>query len=203
MRKTAIAFALAAAGVFAAAPVFAQDAPGTDSGFFINGSAGSARTHSQFVHGNDFGYSVMGGYRWAVAPGLAIGPEIGYTHLGNMDFKQPFETSGNRRQQSSLHGWMAGVGGRYNFTPNWYVSAHGGLFRWSGYGVATGLAATTPMPMTVADRAHGTDGYGGVGVGYDFNRHVGIGIGYDYFWASRRDVRLPTSLISGQLEYRF
>jgi opacity protein-like surface antigen len=203
MRNTAIVLAIATA--FVAAPCFiqkahAQDAmntTGADSGFFVNGSVGHSYFGSGQNKGSDTGYQINGGYRWALAPGFALGPEIGYNDLGNIRVKNVFNSqpvvSDNK---ASLHGWNVGANAKYNFTPNWYVAARTGLNAWDGDGMSRRL---TP----ISTGRSGDGYYGGLGVGYDFSRRFGVGIGYDYYRAKKHDVNLSTGLLSAQAEVRF
>ena len=197
MRNTAIA--LAAIAVFAAAPVFAQDAnpPSTDSGFFINGNVGPSNLKHGINRGNDTGYAVNGGYRWALSPNFAIGPEVGYNDLGNVRIKNVFNSNPVLAPgKASLHGWTVGANAHYDFTPNWYLSARGGLYAWNGHGLSNDI---DPV-----DTHRNSDGwYGGVGIGYDFSRNFGIGVGYDYYHASKGNLNLTTDMVSAQAEYRF
>ncbi|MGH8190558.1 MAG: outer membrane beta-barrel protein [Rhodanobacteraceae bacterium] len=197
MRNTAIVLAIAA--VFAAAPVFAQDTttPGTDSGFFVNGSVGHSYFGSGRNSGNDVGYAVNGGYRWAVAPNFAIGPEIGYNDLGNVTLKNVFNNNPVVAPgKASLHGWTVGGNAKYNFTPNWYVSGRAGLYAWNGRGASNDL-----FPVSESRSADGY--YGGVGVGYDFSRQFGVGVGYNYYRANKGDLNLSTAVLGVNGEVRF
>jgi len=198
MRNTKIVLAIAA--VFAAAPVFAQDATnttGADSGFFVNGNAGHSYFGSGQNSGSDTGYQIDGGYRWALAPGFALGPEVGYNDLGNVRAKNVFNSNPVVAPgKSSLHGWTVGANAKYNFTPNWYVSARTGLYAWDGHGMTRDIT-----PVSTGRSGYGY--YGGLGVGYDFSRRFGVGVGYDYYRASKNDINLSTGLLSAQAEVRF
>ena len=203
MRNTAIVLAMAA--VFVAAPSFLQEAhaqdatntAGADSGFFVNGNTGHSYFGSGQNSGSDTGYQLDGGYRWALANGFALGPEIGYNDLGNIRAKNVFNSNPVVAPgKSSLHGWTAGANAKYNFTPNWYVSARTGLYAWNGHGMTRDI---TP----VSTGRSGDGYYGGVGVGYDFSRRFGVGVGYDYYRAKKNDINLSTGLLSAQAEVRF
>lgn len=202
MRNTALVLAIAAA--FVAAPGFIQEAhaqdassTSTDSGFFVNGNVGQSNIKHGINSGNDTGYAVNGGYRWALSPNFAIGPEVGYNDLGNVKLKnvfnsQPVVAPG----KASLHGWTVGANAHYNMTPNWYLSARGGLYAWSGEGLTSGI---NPV-----NRHNNSDGwYGGVGVGYDVSRSFGVGLGYDYYHANKSNLNLTTDMVSAQAEFRF
>lgn len=197
MRNTAIVLALAAAGLLAATPAFAQDANGGDSGFFVNGTAGHSYFGSGQNRGSDTGYGIAGGYRWAVTPAFAIGPEVGYNDLGNVSLKnifnsQPVIAPG----KASLHGWTVGASARYGFAQNWYVSARTGLYAWTGDGMTRDIT-----PISVHRSSDGY--YGGVGVGYDITRSFGVGLGYDYYRAKKNDINLSTGLLGVNAEVRF
>ncbi len=199
MRNTALVFALAAAGTLAAAPAFAQDltTPGADSGFYVNGAVGHSYFGSGHNSGSDTGYQISGGYRWALSPAFAIGPEVGYNDLGNIRLKNIFQSGPVIADgKASLHGWTAGANAQYNFTPNWYASARTGLYAWNGDGTSNDI---NPVRMH-----RNSDGYyAGAGVGYDFSRKFGVGVGYDYYRAKKGDLNLSTGLLSAQAEVRF
>ncbi|HEX5353473.1 MAG TPA: porin family protein [Rhodanobacteraceae bacterium] len=197
MRNTVIALAVTA--VFAAAPAFAQQItpPGADSGFFINGNVGPSNIKHGINNGSDTGFAVDGGYRWAVSPNFAVGPEVGYNDLGNINVTNVFNSNPVvAHNKASLHGWTAGANAHLNFMPNWYVSARGGLYAWSGHGLSNDL-----NPVSTHRNSDGW--FGGVGVGYDFSRHFGVGVGYDYYHASKDNLNLTTDMVSAQAEYRF
>ncbi|MGH8213912.1 MAG: outer membrane protein [Rhodanobacteraceae bacterium] len=198
MRKTLTALCIAAA--FAAAPALAQDNGNVNTGtgqFFIDGNVGHSNVISGPNSGSDTGYAVNGGYRWSLSPNFALGAEIGYNDLGNVQIKNVFNNqpvvSDNK---ASLHGWTAGVNGRYNLNPNWYVSGHGGLYAWKGKGLSN-----DPFPVDEHNSDNGY--YAGAGFGYDFNRNFGLGLGYDYYHADKGNLNLSTNLVSVNAEYRF
>ena len=203
MRNTAIVLAIAAA--FAAAPGFIQDAhaqdttntTNTDSGFFVNGTAGHSYFGSGRNSGSDTGFAINGGYRWAVAPNFAIGPEVGYNDLGNVTLGNLLSTSPVVAPgKASLHGWTVGANAKYGFAQNWYVSAHTGLYAWNGDGMSRDIT-----PLSVHRSSDGY--YGGVGVGYDFSHAFGVGLGYDYYRAKKNDINLSTGVLGVNAEVRF
>lgn len=197
MRNTAIALAVATALV--AAPAFAQDTYGNtaNNGFFVNGNVGASNIKHGINEGDDTGYAINGGYRWALAPNFAIGPEIGYNDLGNIKVKNVFNSNPVVAPgKASLHGWTFGANAHYNFTPNWYVSGRGGLYAWSGEGMSNNI-----NPVSTHDDGDGW--FGGVGVGYDFTPHFGVGLNYDYYHADKDNLNLTTDMVSAQAEYRF
>ena len=196
MRKTLTALALAAA--FAAAPAFAQDTGNSaGNGFYLNGNVGHSQVISGPNNGSDTGYAINGGYRWALSPQFALGAEVGYNDLGNVQIKNVFNNQPVvANQKSSLHGWTAGASAHYNFNPNWYVSGRAGVYAWKGEG-----ESSDNFPLFA--RHSDTGYYGGVGFGYDINRNFGLGLAYDYYHADKNDLNLSTNLYSVNAEYRF
>ncbi|URX63058.1 porin family protein [Luteibacter anthropi] len=197
MKKTLIALALVAAGAVAA-PAFAQDANGA-AGWFVNGSVGRTSVDKNAYNGHDTGYALNGGYRWAVAPWAALGVEVGYNDLGNIHAKNFF--NGNRvidRRKSELHGWTAGVNGHFNITPQWYISARGGIYGWQGHGLSN-----DDIDLSSRRSIDKTSWYAGAGVGYDFNSNWSLGINYDHYDADKHGVDLSTNMASISAEYRF
>ncbi|MEO6967469.1 MAG: outer membrane beta-barrel protein [Rhodanobacteraceae bacterium] len=198
MRNTLTALAVAAAFV-AAAPAFAQDNTGNtnNGGFFINGNAGHSDVISGPNSGSDTGYAIDGGYRWALTPQFALGAEVGYNDLGNVQVKNVFNNQPVvANNKASLHGATVGATAHYNFTPNWYVSGRTGLYAWKGKGISN-----DPFPI---DEHRSDNGYyAGAGAGYDFNRNFGVGLAYDYYHADKSSLNLSTNLFSVNAEYRF
>lgn len=203
MRNTLFALSIAAAFA-ASAPAFAQDNTTNDGNthagtgqFFINGNVGHADHISGPNSGSDTGYAINGGYRWALTPQFALGAEVGYNDLGNVQIKNAFNNQPVvAKSKASLHGWTAGATARYNFTPNWHASARTGLYAWKGEGLSN-----DPFPV---DEHRSDNGYyAGVGAGYDFNRNFGLGLAYDYYHADKSNLNLSTNLYSVNAEYRF
>lgn len=178
------------------APVAAH-AQSTDGAWFINGNVGQVSIDDDLYNGEDTGYAVNGGYRWAVSPSAAIGVEIGYNDLGNIDVSNAFDDDPVLDENSSdLHGWTAGVNGRLNFTPDWYASARAGVYQWRGHGLSND---DDPLRKGLDE----TDWYTGVGFGYNFSSQASIGINYDYYQASQDGIDLSTDMVSIGAEYRF
>ncbi|HXE78003.1 MAG TPA: porin family protein [Rhodanobacter sp.] len=197
MKKTLLAIALASAGLFAATAASAQDMSAGNGGWFINGNVGQATLDHGPYDDDTTGYAINGGYRWALNPSAALGVEVGYNDLGNIHAKNIFQSGPViQDDKSQLHGWTAGVNGHFNFNPNWYVSARGGLYSWTGHGLNNDV---NPIRKGLDD----TSWYAGAGVGYDFSNNVSLGINYDHYDASKQGVNLGTNLISVSAEYRF
>jgi OmpA-OmpF porin, OOP family len=195
MKKTLIALAFATASLVAVPAAFAQSA--APNGWFVNGNVGQTSVDKGPYNGHDTGYAINGGYRWALSPSFALGVEGGYNDLGNIDVKNVFN---NRdvvnRSKAQLQGWAAGVNGRFNITPNWYVSGRGGLYSWTGHGLSNDA---NPIRKGLDN----TSFYAGAGVGYDFTSHFGVGLNYDYYDAKKHGVDLSTDMVSVSAEYRF
>lgn len=196
MKKTLLALAFAAAGLLTV-PAFAQDAKSDNGGWFVNGNVGRTSIDKGPYNDSDTGYAINGGYRWAVSPSLALGVEAGYNDLGNIHAKNIFNSrpviDGTKTQ---LHGWTAGVNGHFNLTPNWYLSARGGIYGWRGHGLSND---DLPTRQNLND----TSWYAGGGVGYDFTNNVSVGLNYDYYDAKKHNVDLSTDMVSISAEYRF
>jgi OOP family OmpA-OmpF porin/outer membrane immunogenic protein len=196
MKKTLLALAFATAGLLTV-PAFAQDAGTGNGGWFVNGNVGRTSIDKGPYNDSDTGYAINGGYRWAVNPSLALGVEAGYNDLGNIHAKNIFTSrpviDGTKSQ---LHGWTAGVNGHFNLTPNWYLSARGGIYGWKGHGLSND---DLPTRQNLND----TSWYAGAGVGYDFTSHMSVGLNYDYYDAKKHDVDLSTDMVSISAEYRF
>lgn len=196
MKKTLLALAFATAGLLTV-PAFAQDAKSDNGGWFVNGNVGRTSIDKGPYNDSDTGYAINGGYRWAVSPSLALGVEAGYNDLGNIHAKNIFNSrpviDGTKSQ---LHGWTAGVNGHFNLTPNWYLSARGGIYGWRGHGLSND---DLPTRQSLND----TSWYAGAGVGYDFTNNVSVGLNYDYYDAKKHNVDLSTDMVSISAEYRF
>jgi outer membrane immunogenic protein len=176
---------------------------------FSNGS-GSLFSNK---NGRRTGYGVLGGYRWKVGPDLGLGVEAGYTDLGNYKLSNIGSNNGSVNQSSrenALRGWVAGVNGRINLLPQWYISAHGGYFHANNDGGAYNDTVSQ-------DLFHGGDRggyYAGLGTGWDISQHFGVGVKYDYYHVSAGNVydtptnsnfnvRRSTGIVSVDAEYRF
>lgn len=199
MKKTLIALALGTAAL-AAVPAFAQSTPDNNSGWFVGGNIGRVSlSNSTYYSGHDTAYAIDGGYRWSVAPNVALGVEAGYNDLGNIKLGNAFTGRpivAYPSNDSRLHGWTFGVNGHFNITPNWYVSARTGLYQWRGHGLSND---SNPLYRNVSK----TDFYGGAGFGYDFSNHFSLGLDYDYYGAKKDRVNLSSDVVSVSAEYRF
>ena len=196
IKKSLLALALSAAGLFAASAV-AQSVPTQNGGWFVGGNVGRTSIDHGPYDDRSTGYGINGGYRWAVNPAVAFGVELGYNDLGNISPRNIFNDKPVvARGKADLHGWTAGVNGHFNVSPNWYVSARTGIYGWTGHGLSND---ESPIRTGLDD----TSWYAGAGVGYDFSSNVSLGVNYDYFDAKKQGVNLSTDMISVSAEYRF
>jgi OOP family OmpA-OmpF porin/outer membrane immunogenic protein len=197
MRSTVFAIALATAGLSAVPALsHADDANGTNGGFFVNGNVGRSNLDKGVYNDDDTGYGANIGYRWALNPNVALGIEGGYTDLGKFDPRSSVDGLGIGR--ASVKGWTAGVNGHFNITPQWYLSGRAGLFRADikgGYLDATGTAVNID---DTSDKY-----YAGAGFGYDFSNNFSVGLNYDYYKANTAGLKLDPNLVSVSAEVRF
>jgi len=192
MKNTLFTLALATA---AAVPAISHADSAGNGGFFVNGNVGQSNLSKGVYDDNDTGYGVNLGYRWAINPNVALGVEGGYTDLGKFDTKGSFNGIGLPRAEIS--GWTAGVNGHFNLSPNWYVSARGGLFRAD---VKGGFPDGT-TPVAISDT--GTKYYAGAGFGYDFSNNLSVGLNYDYYKTDTKSLNFDPNMVSVSAEYRF
>lgn len=177
------------------APAMAQDNP---DGWFVSGNAGRVAIDEDLYDGEDTGYAVQGGYRWGVGRSSAIGVELGYNDLGNIELGDVLEDDDPVLDEnaSELRGWTAGVNGRFEFTPKWYASARGGVYIWRGHGFSND-------DELLSQELDDTSWYAGLGVGYNFTPAFSVGLHYDYYDAEQDVVDLSTDMVSLGAEYRF
>ncbi|WP_018974711.1 porin family protein [Rudaea cellulosilytica] len=192
MKNTLFAIALATASL-AALPAVTHAADGA-GGAFVNGNIGRSSLDKGLYDDNDTGYGINAGYRWLLNPNVALGVEGGYTDLGKFDTKGAY--SGLGLGHASVKGWTAGVNGRFNVAPQWYVSGRAGLFR------ADTKGWTNETVSTYVDDSS-TKWYAGAGFGYDFSNNLSLGLNYDYYKTSTNRLNLDPSLFSVSAEYRF
>ncbi|MFT4247236.1 MAG: porin family protein [Pseudomonas sp.] len=195
MNKPVILLILSTLGLTAAPAALAQDANG--SGWFVGGYAGRASIDKDDYNGSDTGYGIAGGYRWGLFEWLSLGVEVGYNDLGNIKASNLFNGDEVVQDTSKLRGWTVGINQRFNFSPRWYASLHGGLYGWKGHGLSNDDVFESRSDL---DRV---SWYAGAGVGYNVTDRFSIGANYDHFDAKKFDVDLSTNLASISAEYRF
>lgn len=185
----------------------------SDNSNFGSGFGGGSGDVFSNKNGRRTGYSVLGGYRWKAGSDLGLGLEAGYADLGNYKLSNLGNNNGTVNQssrQNALRGWVAGVNGRVNLIPQWYISAHAGYFHANNDGGI--YNGTVNQDLFHGGKRGGY--YAGVGTGWDINQHFGVGVKYDYYhvsagrvhdMASNDDfaVRRSTGIVSVDAEYRF
>ncbi len=196
MKNTLLALALSAAGL-AMAPVIGHADAGSNGGFFVNGNVGQSSLDKGAYNDNDTGYGANIGYRWALNPNVALGVEGGYTKLGSFSPNSNFAVPGLRNAE--VEGWNVGVNGHFNVTPNWYVSARGGLFRGDIKGSYVVDAASPAVYVNDTSNKY----YAGAGFGYDFSNNLSVGLNYDYYKLNKDGLNFDPDLVSVSAEYRF
>ena len=228
MKKSILALAFVTAGI-AAAPAFAQH--GQDGHWFAGasvgrtngsdtGSFGSNAAGFNFFKGEKgrrTGYGVIGGYRWNVGEKIGVGAEVGYTDLGNFRVKNVFNSHdvNQRSTTNALRGWMAGVNGRMDVTPQWYVGAHGGYFRANDNQHSYNNSIGQSLGLASGGRSGRGSWYAGIGTGWNIDQQVSVGVQYDYFHANAgklkntatgevgKGPKRSTGIVSVNAEYRF
>lgn len=185
--KTATALALLAAGACVASGAQAKDL----TGWFINGGVGSAHydAHALGLSGteSDTSFQFTGGWR-----SRFIGLEGGYVDLGSVS-----EQGTGYSAKVSGKGWTVGVNGHFNPTEKWYISARAGLFFWRIH------ASATDGVTTASASDHHTNGYAGIGTGFDIDQHWSVGVNGDYYQMNGQGYDVDTKVYSVNLEYRF
>ncbi len=195
MNRKILALSLTAA--LAAAPVacFAAQ-PGNG---FISGQIGQSRLQGMSASNDTAtGSAIIAGYRWDLSPTFQLGAEAGYTNIGKFSDSSSFSTTANGK----LDGWLAGVTGKLNFTPNWYMSFEGGYFD-----ARQKVSGTTLIPIDTrvqySTNHTKSSWYSGIGFGYDFTNNVGLGLNYNYFADKDSQFDLSSNMVSVRMEVRF
>jgi OOP family OmpA-OmpF porin/outer membrane immunogenic protein len=185
-----------------------------------NGGFGSNANDFNFFNGHRgrrTGYGLLGGYRWKVGQDVGLGIEAGYTDLGNYRLRNVFNSApvNQRSTTNALRGWLVGLNGRVNLTPQWYVGAHGGYFRANDNNDRYYDTVAQDLGFSSGNRPGRGSWYAGIGTGWDVNEHFGIGVQYDYFHANAGHYRnaatgaqitglkRSTGMVSLVGEYRF
>jgi OOP family OmpA-OmpF porin len=121
MNKKMLALSMVAA--LAAIPAASMAAP-PDGNWFISGQVGESQLQGMSATNDTAtGSAFMAGYRWNINPMFQLGAEAGYANTGT--FK---DTYNGTTANAKLEGMLAGVTGKVNFTPNWYLNFEGGFF---------------------------------------------------------------------------
>lgn len=165
--------------------------------WFLSGQVGESRLQSTIASQNTATSSaLMAGYRWNLNPMFQFGGEVGYATTGT--FK---DSINGTTAKAKADGFLAGVTGKLNFTPNWYFSFEGGYFDAKQTTSGTTYVGTT----LVSYGQHHTMGsfYTGVGIGYDFNQNMSLGLNYDNFQDNDNQVNLTSNVTALRFEVRF
>ncbi len=193
----------AAAVVFTIVPAMAA---AQDGRFFVNGNLGlsdfsAPRWGADHRDNTDTYGALRFGYVWRGA--LDYGLEAGYADLGQMGLSGSYDYIDSNGQSAhaqysetlSAKGWLLGANLKYHLDSAWYLSARGGLFQ------AKTTVKFGPGGMLGRSSQSNSQGYVGLGIGYDLNQSWGIGVGYDYYNLGSGSGHVNT--YSANAEFRF
>ncbi|HET6434057.1 outer membrane beta-barrel protein [Dyella sp.] len=167
---------------------------GSTGNFFINAGIGQAQYHVGRTDGlgykldeKDTAGALRFGYAWHVGPAVDLGVEGGYVDLGKLVASYHYQNAAadyfvDEHADLNATGWLAGVNGRFEIAPHWYVSARGGWLH-SSADATYSYRETGYTGAYASGSANGDGWYGGVGVGYDFTRDFSLGLNYDNYHA--------------------
>lgn len=195
MSRKPLVLSLAACGLFAVTAAHADQT----NGWFVNGNAGTAHykaTVDGLGSGTDSNTAFMLNAGWR-DQGI-LGFEAGYTNLGSVSAKDDY----GDRLKVKADGWTFGLNGHFNFNDHWYMSARTGGFLWK---LKSTLSVNDPSlgSATYRDSEQSLGWYGGVGGGYDFNKHWSVGANFDYYSMSKHGYDIGSRIFSISGEYRF
>jgi outer membrane protein W len=154
-------------------------------GWFVRGEAGTTTLEIDGAEGDDDTFGVRGGYFFT--PNVAV--EGFYTNYG--------DDSGDG-VSIKASGYGVGVVGKKNFGPN----EHTGFFI-SGRVGAVHIETKLGVDGVGNAKDSSTEGYVGVGAGYDFTRNFGLSLNYDYAKTDIFDVDAKLKTATLGIEYRF
>jgi len=193
MNKKMLALSMTAA--LAAVPAISMAA--TPGNWFISGQVGESNLQGMSATNDTAtGSAFMAGYRWDLNPMFQLGAEIGYANTGTYK-----DTYYGTTADAKLEGFLAGVTGKVNFTPNWYMNFEGGYFN----AKQTTSGSTVVGNTFYSYGANHTKGsfYSGIGFGYDFDNNIGLGLNYNYFEDKDGPIDLSSGMTTLRLEVRF
>ena len=211
VKNTLALLALAASGLLLV-PVGAK-AQAT-GGVFVDGNLGRASLDHESIDGSDTSYGISAGYRWAIGTGTLIGFEVGYMDFGRFSVPltltaiipigtpPPDPVTTTSRVPTDITGRTLGANGRFNFSPDWFISGRAGFIRTR---VVSHLRIS-PIDGSIVRERRGYDAdgwYAGAGIGYDFGSHLSLGLNYDYYNTKKRSAKTGPGVLSLGGEYRF
>jgi opacity protein-like surface antigen len=185
--------------VISSAPAMAQDGQ-----FFINGNLGQSNFSNIFAGSwdkTDTQGALRLGYAWNGVWGYGV--EAGYADLGQASQHGSYsytDLNGKTQQAGyqnsfSAHGWLLGGNLKYNFNSSWYLSGRGGWFQ------PRTTIKSSSSGIELQHSQNSTQGYFGLGVGYNISRSWSLGVGYDYYDLGRDYGHV--NAYSGTAEFRF
>jgi OmpA-OmpF porin, OOP family len=175
--------------LFALAPA---PAAGNDSGFFLRADVGQGASSNFNLDDRAPMLQLGAGYRWGT-----FGAEIGALRAGTLEREIDLRPLDGPRVETRVEteAWILGLNARHRIGERWFFSGHAGALFWDVtadneacfliFPPGASSAVKGFIPPTRCERSegtrHGTDLYGGVGIGYDVTPRFSVGLGYDWF----------------------
>ncbi len=154
-----------------------------DGQFVLKGQAGVSTTH---VDANKTTAGVFGAYEWNVGNGFAVGPEIGFEHIGKY-------THDNTQVKIGVA--KLGVDSQYRLSDKWYLGAH------AGYAKIYTNVREFGSSFDKTPRLNGW--YGGARVGYDVADNLSVYTNIDYNSTKGSNPRLSANTYTVGVQYSF
>jgi OmpA-OmpF porin, OOP family len=169
----------------------------SETGIFIAASGGNANydvAHTSGFDKSDHAYSGIVGWRWIMDRPFAFGVEAGYVNLGKLGYSETlhndvagfgdpgFDVTTNAKYAAK--GVLAGINAKWNLGGNATITARVGAVNTRTSARVSGSLTYRGSTTTYrGDEVHESDTgvYGGLGFGYDFNRHFGMTLTYDHY----------------------
>jgi hypothetical protein len=174
MQKLLLATAIAVSTSFASTAALAAD--DSNGGAFVHLGAGKTNYLTQvktFDGKKATSLDVLGGYRWGLGHGFAVGVEGGFAHLGTVEKKgqRPAPKQKGARDSMTSHAWLVGANAKWNVTENVSLTGRAGSAR-----IQTRIesrAAGEKNPHYRATFTRPTT-YFGLGAGYAITDHLDL-----------------------------